>query len=434
MMDELLRLADELHRGLQEELSEAIRRSIVQGALLEVDRYWYWSAVKQLASRGQLPRPSIDDPRFHSDLPAWVLAQTTYEPIRLDWTYRPWDWKQHCKAMGHQGGDGEGPDPVIIRVLLRDPAEAWRLVYGESLGVGPFAAGLDRFDLQRLPRSFRYHPIIYELRPSAVSTSMLTTTFDRFRTMIWGPKDRTWPADISIGRADPNTSGTAGGCLWDPRSGRYYVVSCAHVLGLDGTEVYSPGPFEGRDSRPVGRVRYSSIPPRKPFEMACAIDVVPDAGRLDVAVAELYAGAPRANGGPHRVRAIAQIHPFQPVIYGGIVSGTVEAQINALTIWQEFLFHPFEDRPFGASYWDEPKGFRCFGRIFELAGRRGDLAPVAKEGDSGAWVVDEVHGLKSWDGILIGQQGMRAYGCFADRVVESLRGHPEFPDGLALPT
>ena len=82
---------------------------------------------------------------------------------------------------------------------------------------------------------------------------------------------------------------------------------------------------------------------------------------------------------------------------------------------------------------DEP-GFRCFGEILELAGLDEDEKPFIAEGDSGAWVVDEIGGVRSWDGIMIAHQGVRGYASFAEHALESLRQvKGPFPAGLRLP-
>jgi hypothetical protein len=170
-------------------------------------------------------------------------------------------------------------------------------------------------------------------------------------------------------------------------------------------------------------VRFSAISQHKQLQQACNFHGAPHAGQLDVALAEIQADVSLAFSKPHHVRPITQIHSFQPVTYTGKVHGTVKAQVNAATIWQEILTPNFGDGP---------EGLRCFGDIFELAGRRGDLAPIASEGDSGAWVLDDAGGLSSWNGVLIGYQGVRAYACFAEHVLSAVQGMPEFPDGLVI--
>jgi hypothetical protein len=158
---------------------------------------------------------------------------------------------------------------------------------------------------------------------------------------------------------------------------------------------------------------------------ACSLHTAPNAGRLDIAIAEVGADRVDRSFLPNRVRAISQVHRFQSVTIRGKESGTVAAQMNTATIWQDIYTQNFGDGP---------EGFRCFGDIFELASPQGDVAPIAVEGDSGAWVLDEVSGLRNWVGVLIGNQGTRAYGCFAEHILNAVRQDPAFPNGLALPS
>jgi hypothetical protein len=124
------------------------------------------------------------------------------------------------------------------------------------------------------------------------------------------------------------------------------------------------------------------------------------------------------------IKLISDLQRFQNVTFTGRISGKVEARMNALAIWQELKTPDFGDGP---------PGWRCFGGIFELMSPKGDKSQIADHGDSGAWVVDEFGGLKGWIGVLIGKQGTRAYGCFAQHILKALQGNPAFPDGLILP-
>src|SRR5262249_31034468 len=146
-------------------------------------------------------------------------------------------------------------------------------------------------------------------------------------------------------------------------------VSCAHVLGPSGpggTAVYSPGPFENRDSRPIGIVLYAEVPFLKPPGQDCNLIALPNAGRLDVAVAEVDPSeTARLKVSPcaQLVRRAAKMHPYQRVSFIGKESGRVDAQLSAVTLWHEIEF-----RDFG----EGPSGVRCFGTIFEMSDLRGD--------------------------------------------------------------
>jgi hypothetical protein len=415
MMDELLRIAAELRPGLRDFLAGPIAEGRIQGALLEVDSYWYFSAMRETLpwSKGWL-----DWDRDY--VLAEIQTYSAFQSPLLDWKYRPWDWPEHCRAMGYLVGSLDAPSPVLIRVLLRDPTERF----------GPISkGGMPSFPIppldSNLPRRFGQYAITYELRPSAIATSGIAAMLEKLHLRS---RDARQAPDVrpgSIGRAAPNTAGTIGGFLRDPASGQNYLVSCAHVLGPYGTEVHSPGPYEGRHSTHVGAVRFSSISPLKPAVEACSFHIAPDAGRLDIAIAEVGTDELERSFLPNRVRAISQIHRFQSVMFRGKESGSVAAQMNSATVWQEIYTQNFGDGP---------EGFRCFGDIFELASPQGDVAPIAVEGDSGAWVTDEVGALRNWVGVLIGNQGTRAYGCFAEHILNAVRQYPWFPNGLALPS
>src|SRR5690242_9010526 len=90
----------------------------------------------------------------------------------------------------------------------------------------------------------------------------------------------------SIGSADPRTAGTLGGIVAG-REGNRYLVTCGHVLGPPATCVYTPGPYEGKDSRPIGWVRHYTMPNAGTTSDPCSEKARPDAARLDLAIAEI---------------------------------------------------------------------------------------------------------------------------------------------------
>lgn len=417
MFDHLLRIADEIRAGLQERFTSGIKQAFIQGALLEVDSYWYRCAVLRASGYwGALPLLYLTD---DIDPLRWAHFMATFEDITLDWSYRPPRWKDHCKSMGYLMEDAEEPEPIVIRVLLREHKEAERVrasrqTAGETKET-EVGAELNQWEL---PRRYHGYPIVYEIRPSAVATSGLTKFIEYI--LPW-PGRNTAAKAASVGRSDPNTSGTAGGRLINPRTGQTYVVSCAHVMGLHGTRVFSPG---GGSGRYLGDVRFSSISPLNVANTVCDVELAPHAGRLDVAVAELRDGDSLSTESLDLVKSISALQRFQAVTFTGRVSGKVEARMNALSIWNELQTPQFGDGP---------AGWRCFGGIFELMSRRGDRSQIADRGDSGAWVVDEFGGVKGWVGVLIGKQGTRAYGSFAQHILNAVTADQAFPDGLVLP-
>ncbi len=423
MFDHLLRIADEIRGGLQKTLVTGIQQSLIQGALLEVDSYWYRSAVlKQSGYWGAIPLLYLTD---DFNPLRWAQFMSTFGNFDLDWLYRPPYWQEHCESIGYCSEELQSPAPIVIRVLLRYPKDAQRRNASRPPSFEPpyysSEARGETFAQVRelhLPRSYDRYPIVYELRPAAVATSAFTRLFEHI--LPWVGKTAQPPSVVSVGRRNPNTSGTAGGRLLDPRTGKSYVLSCAHVMGPNQTTVFS------RDigGKHIGDVRFSSISPLNVSNTVCDVDNAPYAGRLDIAVAELLDSSYVPTPGLHGVKSISRLQKFQNVTFTGKISGRVEARMNALSIWNEL-----ETPDFGAG---DP-GWRCFGGIFELMSRKGDVSQIAEEGDSGAWITDEFGGQKSWVGVLIGKQGTRAYGCFAQHILNAIKQDQEFPDGLILP-
>lgn len=387
MMEEMIRIAEELRVPLYGRLSNTTIRPFIQGAILEVDRYWYYWWADQGISiiSGDIAR--VVKPVASLAHPTTPLAQPSQA--------RPVDWPNHCKAMGYP----YGASPFVIVVILRDHP---------------------RTPHRDLPRDFNAHPIRYEVRPPAVATNLI-----RDMSVAFGKSDA---KPLSIGRTEPNTAGTLGGFLYCPATDRKLIVTCAHVLGPVNSAVYVPGPFEHKRSRRIGTVLFSAIPPLKQGG-ECNLMAMPLAGRLDVSVANYTPDdeiamdiepAPLVN----RLRTVAQMVPYQPVEFIGKESGCVKAQLGGVTLWHEIETESFGD--------GNAKGSRCFGVLFEITDLEGDRNEVAVGGDSGAWVFDRVQQLRSWDGMVIARQGKRAYGCYAEFILNALNQDRQFPNGVAI--
>src|SRR5688572_31251537 len=98
MFDRLLRVADEIRVGLQERFTTGIKQGFIQGALLEVDSYWYRCAVlKESGYWGSLPLLYLT---YDFDPLRWAHYRANFEDITIDWSYRPPRWKDHCLSMG----------------------------------------------------------------------------------------------------------------------------------------------------------------------------------------------------------------------------------------------------------------------------------------------------------------------------------------------
>jgi hypothetical protein len=393
MMDHMIELAQQFLVPLQNLLQDALGSYSVRGAILEVDRFWI-RAFLQSKHRWYYPGWDFGD---------GLLMQhaSLLEPIPWDYNFRPSGWDEHCKIMGY----GSGANPFVIRVILRhrkkDQSGEW-------------------------PRIHEGCPIIYEYRPPVIAAS-LSTLASRLREVILSEDREVGPRSAtSIGRRDPNTAGTLGGYVRHRATGAVYLVSCFHVLGPPDTPVYSPGPYEGHSGARIATVTFHHFPPPSRPNSDCNLFGLPDAPKLDLAVAELYESAE-----PHGlnleksadgVRDPARMNPYQPVAFVGKESGRVDAQLTGVTIWHELLF------PDAAGNYVP----HCFGTIFEMSGLRGDRKDLVKSGDSGAWIIDEAGGVRMWNGMLVARLGARAYGCYAQFIIDACNAAQEFPGGVAL--
>ena len=396
-MDQLIRVAEQMRGEVHGLLRKSMDMELVQGAVLEIDRYWYeWAVFTQLGHYdGLWPQPEAQELfawlSLRRDLPKW------------DFDKRPEDWEYHCSVTGY----GEGSSPLIVRVILKAQSP-----------------GLTKLRIGDLPGSHRNHTVLYEARPPLVAANAL----HRFAAaLLQSAKEE--PRSLSVGRSEPRTSGTLGGFLHNPLTGTKYLVSCAHVFGPPEAYVYTPGPHEHRDSAPIGEVRFSEIPPLKRSEEDCNLFAAPNAGRLDVSVAEWIPNASEAASrmvpvsAASVLRAAAKISPYQRVAFVGKESGRVEAQVGATTLWHEIEYPEFGEGPAGT---------RCFGSLFELTDFYGDRRHIGVQGDSGAWIYDDQGGLRCWSGMLIAVQGRRSYCCYAQWIMEALAKHPAFAGGLAM--
>ena len=344
-------------------------------------------------------RPSLWDLQ---DLGVVLQHLSLVDPIPWNYDFKPAGWNQHCEVMGYL----MDAKPIVIRVILRhwkkDQSAAW-------------------------PREYNGYPIVYEYRPPAVAASPVSTIASGLRQMLFpGQGDRRTSSAPSIGRADPNTAGTLGGYLRNQATGAIYGVSCHHVLGPAGTHVYAPGPYEGRDSSYIGTVTHHNFALPSGPNTDCNFFAAPGAPRLDLAVAELHEPPGTHGLYPEKsvdgVRDPARMNPYQPVTLVGKVSGRVEAQLVGVTAWHELLFP--DERGEYIPY--------CFGSLLEISDPQGDRGELVRTGDSGAWIVDEVGGMRLWNGMLVARLGTRAYGCYAQFILDDCNAAPELPGGVAL--
>jgi hypothetical protein len=151
MMDELIRLGEGLRVGLQERLRNFFEPNRVQGALVEVDRYWYeWASWQRAPHHMALSPPSVVLVRYAGR--AVRLYELFEKQLPWDLNAKPPDWTLHAHSMGY----GEDASPVVVRVILRTSDKPLR-----------------EFTSEGLPRSYNGHPLLYEERPPAVAVGKL---------------------------------------------------------------------------------------------------------------------------------------------------------------------------------------------------------------------------------------------------------------------
>jgi hypothetical protein len=107
------------------------------------------------------------------------------------------------------------------------------------------------------------------------------------------------------------------------------------------------------------------------------------------------------------ISPIGSIGQNDPVNFVGYASSHVNAVVSELNIWKEIKIS------------NSPV---CFGDLMVLDHPSYNYITVslAKPGDSGAWVVNTSNNVATWDGMLIGGDGIRAYCCFSENIMNTL--------------
>jgi hypothetical protein len=383
MMDELIRVADQIEPGLRD-LFSGLQKSI-RGVLIDVDDFWEFMEHSHRYARYSPWYNSRDE---HRELMQIMrLSNPYYQDWAAEWDYRPNNWAEHCLKMGYP----EKSNPIVIRVILKEDS---------------------KIQTSDLPRTHSGYPIIYEVRPTNRAL-VATGLVDRLGEAFGWLRARETRNAPSIGRAEPNSAGTLGGILGGADPQKSYLVTCAHVLGPPETYVYQPGPYEGKTSKVIARVKHSKIPNCGATDDPCSEPATPDAARVDLAVAELTAGFDSLHGTgaittPSSVQVISNIRKNDRVSFVGKTRGRIEAKIGALTVWDQIKF---------------TDGVRCFGRIFEVKSptRQYVREELAYPGDSGSWITFQADELVMWYGMVISCDGGQAYACFADYILDECR-------------
>ena len=350
-----------------------------QGLLVGYDRFWLQDlfAKRYRLFWGQIQGGLYTSPRW------WKVhyGEDWYDP-----DYRPKGWSDYNRMRGYP----ENAAPIYIKLSLRS-------------GKWPYEAA-------EYPQSWEGHPVIYEYRPPCKAFSNHSPL-------------NPFAGGASVGIKPPiNLSGTAGGILRHKQRGSYYLVSCAHVLGPTKTDIYHPAPTDNQNHGYIGTVQFSKLPSPSQANVKCNRVVSAGAVDVDLALAELDTAVPISNAirllGPvDRWSPIADITPYQPIVFVGKESDRIEGEVGPLSVWYEI----------------EVDGrLCCFGDLFVITPPRPWYLNMnlAKPGDSGAWICYDLDGVVGWDGMLIGSDGDHAYCCFAENIKREC--DKAFSPGLAL--
>lgn len=352
-------------------------RNEVHGVAVAFDLFWLSAANLILMSDMSYGYARS----CYREVDLWQLYpdEVTHRILDLCQFWRPTTWNRHCEFMGYQ----EKQVPILIKIITRD----------QNLN-------LRESDLPTVLESrFGAHPLVYEHRPPCIGVTSTSTLSLR-------------PAS-SIGQTSPPIAGTMGGFIKDKVSSRHYGVTCAHVLRKTGTTVVHPGPAQGTNQIKIGTTDFSEMPPQISATQMCNSRSSFTRNNLDLATASLDPNivTPMPSlGYPSSVLSISQMSTGQEVRFDGQVSGSVDAKIDDLNLWRTILI---DKRP------------HCFGDIFSIVPRKSPYFnfSLAKPGDSGSWVIHDNQLSQGWAGIVIADDGLKAYCCFAEHVVNRLSRH-----------
>jgi hypothetical protein len=388
MMDQLIRLAEELENRLRDLLDRF--SSNIRGVFLDVDSYWEYTQLGD-ALRYDFPNEIFyrSTARIFYSGGANVeglrqFAQSHMASFRLktDLGFRPADWDEHCRNMNYP----QGASPVIIKVILK--------------------RNVHRFE--ELPARLDNYPIIYEVSYSnhALSFSGL---LERARQSIRSFVVNTQKSVVSLTTYYPRSRGTLGGVLKDSSTGAHYMVTCGHVAGQVDLEIHNK---RNRPSR-IGIVRHVAMPPLAKIDGSCGEALNPSLRSIDLSLAELRVPLTdlKKLGAVYtadKTCTVSEMRINFHVSFHGKTSGIVQAKIGPLTIWDEITFND---------------GKRCFGRIFQLKpiDRQYIHQDLGRSGDSGSWIIYKDGNFVNWYGMLISSDDGYAYGCFAEYIMDECR-------------
>jgi hypothetical protein len=248
-----------LEDGYVRRIIDACRESqVVQGVLVEIEPLWL--AAWRLGERFDPEEPGKGFDQARRDFRFWreLMDALRRFPITIPWNpYRAIEasdlsqWRP--EDLPPVNWDRYRRWPVNLRICLHPR--------GQTDGPSPPRFNPEGFGIQ------------YEVRPTA--------------RLHVGPKDQHRPllGGVSIG-VDPKHAGTLGGILKDHASGKYYGVTCAHIVGQQ-IYVSQPALIDGH-AGVIGKVIAVGPPNVFPKGMPkLVVNQQANASKVDVALVEI---------------------------------------------------------------------------------------------------------------------------------------------------
>jgi hypothetical protein len=368
-------------------LRRATAYPIVQGVVLDLDRFWLlaWQVRQRMGDQSVSRLVEVWDVgglRFGGP-PEWLrelyrTPQIYARPIeRFDIdNWRPPHWDYYQRTLGVP----EDAPPLVVRVCLRPRANSEEIPTVEALAAGK------RLRVEIQPRS----------------QARLSSNPRR--------RHRPIPGGVSIG-ALPTDFGTMGVILTDSQGNRF-GLTCSHVAAQYAT-VDQPAQRDGSGGSMVGKSilattlsTCTSTTPCNPWSGISANEV--DLSLIDIdpastpSILEVLDIGPLSGAVPR-----ASLSTGQMVEVMGRTTRYSLLQIGGLATWYRFQR--------GASYF-------CFKNLFEVESPYGSTGAI-RSGDSGAPVCTATSSGTGWSGIIVGCDTSKGYAIYSETAETWLRNN-----------
>ncbi|NWL03629.1 hypothetical protein DM790_22650 [Flavobacterium collinsii] len=384
MYDKLISFGNEIEPRLREHFPS----DSYCGVSIDLDQFWETTEMIDLLAKNRIA---------YYD---WFYLHERYWETHLFWDYIRYQysrerfflsgdinlysknkyWDKYCKDLGYP----ENLSPVIIRVKPKSNMDSKKEEF-INIGYQNFRVIYEKNDpVKFIKGNFLNRIKSYFLRKKLLAPSIII---------------KGW----NVG------AGTVGGLLIAENSKRIFLVSCAHVMRKTGNLVCN----ESNRLHPIAKVVHTSIPEITDSTTPCNCNSNPELYGVDIALAEIDVRIDQIENihkleCPTYISSISELSPYTKVSFIGKSSGRVEARLGPLTIWHKI---------------NSNEGSRCFGRIFQLFPLHNQytVEPLAKPGDSGAWILIDDGLNRKWCGVVIAAENGIAYGCFAETAIDNVK-------------